>query len=448
MCENSEMNVENIMKSLARLSEKDYVGEPVSQLEHGLQSAGLALKAGAKEHLVLASLLHDVGHWCQPDAPQMTGLGTKHHDKLGEDYLLGMGFQSKVAALVGAHVKAKRYLTATTVNYLSRLSEASLKTLEYQGGGMTDQEIAVFEASPEFEDSLRLRVWDESAKEPHAERPDLEYYRAILRRHCRVPLSDSQLRHWTEFGWLHIKDWYNEGESTSIKSATDELQAEPEIAGKWMKYFEEALDGGRSLCRVENFLRYDPTLAEILTGNANLNLLSVLMNGKATLFKEKLNFKLPGGQGYAAHQDAPAFTTFEQKFHVTLMLSIDRATKQNGCLEIAMTPRLNASLEMKEDFTLSDEIESSFEWQPIETRPGDLVVFDSYVPHRSSSNTSNFSRRALCATYNRASDGDFRSRYFAQKRKAFPPDIERKSDVHYESGIFNVGNPLSSVKQN
>jgi len=446
MCKNKSMNIAELMISLENLSKMGYVGEPVSQLEHGLQAAGLALEAGAGEHLVLAALLHDVGHWCKPEALQMEGLGARDHDRLGAEYLAAIGLQPEISALVGAHVEAKRYLAATTMGYTAKLSPASLKTLDYQGGPMSDQELSAFKACPSFRDALRLRAWDEAAKERQAGRPNLEYYGAMLARHCRVPISDVQLDHWNRFGWMHIKGWYSKGEMISIKAATDDLQARPEVVGKCMKYFEGPGGDSRTLCRIENFLQYESIYAELLQGNANQNLLSLLFHERAALFKEKINFKLPGGQGFSAHQDAPAFTTFGQRFHVTMMLSIDHATKGNGCLEIARTSRLDDTLAMKEDLTLSDEVVGRFEWKSIETIPGDLVLFDSYVPHRSAANVSDVPRRALYATYNKATDGEFRERYFAEKRQAFPPDAERQAGAQYDAGVFNVGNPVSLEK--
>ena len=432
-----------LLESLESLSESAYVGEPVSQLEHGLQAAGLAIKAGAGEHMVLAALLHDVGHWCDPKALQMESLGARDHDRLGAEYLVAIGLQREISALVGSHVDAKRYLAATTPQYIAKLFPASRKTLDYQGGPMSDEALSAFEVSPVFRDALRLRAWDEAAKEPQAARPNLEYYRAMLARHCRKPISEAQLDHWDRFGWIHIKGWYSDEEMASITSATDDLQSRPEVAGKWMKYFEGAGGDTRILCRVENFLQYEPVYAELLQGNANLNLLSLLINERAALFKEKINFKLPGGQGFAAHQDAPAFTTFGQRFHVTMMLSIDQGTRENGCLEIARTSRLDDSLDMNEDLTLTDNAVASYRWVPVETAPGDLVLFDSYVPHRSAENFSEVPRRVLYATYNKAIDGDFRARYFAEKRRAFPPDVERQAGVQYDPGVFNVGNPVS-----
>ena len=119
------MSITKLLKSLENLSELAYVGEPVSQLEHGLQAAGLAIKAGASEHMVLAALLHDVGHWCNPEALQMEGLGARDHDRLGAEYLVAIGLQPEISALVGAHVDAKRYLAVTTLEYVAKLSPAA-----------------------------------------------------------------------------------------------------------------------------------------------------------------------------------------------------------------------------------------------------------------------------------------------------------------------------------
>jgi len=98
---------------------------------------------------------------------------------------------------------------------------------------------------------------------------------------------------------------------------------------------------------------------------------------------------------------------------------------------------------MKPDLTLSDSVIESLDWQAVETQPGDLLLFDSFLPHRSAVNHTQASRRALYITYNRAREGgDVRDAYFAAKRLAFPPDIEREPGKTYDPGVFNVGNPV------
>jgi phosphonate degradation associated HDIG domain protein len=145
----------------------DYIGEAISQLEHASQSAQCAIDEGFDDEVVLAAFFHDIGHLCQVGnhAVQMDGFGVMEHEKLGAAFLGSLGFSERLTALVQSHVQAKRYLCAVKPEYLASLSEASLKTLGFQGGPMNDEEVALFEASPWFSESIRMRYWDEAAKE-------------------------------------------------------------------------------------------------------------------------------------------------------------------------------------------------------------------------------------------------------------------------------------------
>jgi phosphonate degradation associated HDIG domain protein len=146
---------------------EDYIGEPVSQLEHMSQAALLAMQGGYDDEVILAAFFHDIGHICvmKNEVNNMNGYGVKSHEKIGADYLRGKGFPEKVAALVENHVQAKRYLTFKYPDYFGGLSEASRKTLEFQGGVMTKEEALKFETDPLFEVSITMRKWDELAKE-------------------------------------------------------------------------------------------------------------------------------------------------------------------------------------------------------------------------------------------------------------------------------------------
>ncbi len=153
--------------ALCRLqAEVDYIGEPISQLEHMAQAAELALADGADDELVLAAFCHDVGHFCTPSAAHssMAGLGRMGHEQVGAHWLRRLGFPDRLCGLVARHVDAKRYLCLREAGYLARLSPASLQTLVWQGGPMSDTEADAFERDPLFADSLRLRRWDEAAK--------------------------------------------------------------------------------------------------------------------------------------------------------------------------------------------------------------------------------------------------------------------------------------------
>jgi len=155
-----------------------YFGEPVTQLEHALQCACLAEQTGADNETVVAAFLHDIGHLLPPEraGDYMDGYGTVDHEKLGADFLREQGFSEKVAQLIEHHVNAKRYLVFKHPDYFARLSEASVKTLAFQGGPMKPGEALAFETNPYFRGILQLRAWDEQAKIPGQPTPDMVHY--------------------------------------------------------------------------------------------------------------------------------------------------------------------------------------------------------------------------------------------------------------------------------
>ena len=150
-----------------KYGQADYIGEPVSQIEHMSQSAQLAIKEGYDDDVVLAAFFHDIGHICVQSLEEssMDGYGTKSHEQIGADFLREKGFPEKMARLVEYHVQAKRYLTFKFPEYYDNLSEASKRTLEFQGGKMNSIEASKFETDPLFEISIAMRKWDEQAKE-------------------------------------------------------------------------------------------------------------------------------------------------------------------------------------------------------------------------------------------------------------------------------------------
>src|SRR5262249_42705538 len=116
----------------------------------------------------------------------MNEYGVADHEKLGADYLRGKGFSETIASLVENHVQAKRYLTYHHPEYYEQLSEASKKTLEFQGGRMTLEEAMRFETDPLFDLHIKLRRWDEKAKQQHQELPALEKYASLAIHHLKT----------------------------------------------------------------------------------------------------------------------------------------------------------------------------------------------------------------------------------------------------------------------
>ena len=166
-----------------------YAGERISQLEHMVQAAQLAAGQGYDQEVILAAFLHDIGHLCQPGHGdnEMDGFGIRDHEEVGAAYLRKLGFSRKLTRLVESHVEAKRYLTLRDPHYYEQLSEASKKTLEFQGGRMSAEEADAFEQYPLFDLIIKMRKWDEDAKLEHQPLPDLELYRNMIITHLESP---------------------------------------------------------------------------------------------------------------------------------------------------------------------------------------------------------------------------------------------------------------------
>lgn len=170
---------------------EEYAGEKITQLEHMVQSAQLAEEQGYDEEVILAAFLHDVGHICTEIRGDnaMDGFGIKDHEEAGAEFLAEKGFSKRVVRLVESHVAAKRYLTFKYPAYYEQLSEASKKTLEYQGGPMSEDEAAAFEQYPLFDLIIQMRKWDEAAKVEHQPLPDLLHYRQMMFHHLESQIS-------------------------------------------------------------------------------------------------------------------------------------------------------------------------------------------------------------------------------------------------------------------
>lgn len=183
--EKAEQITEEIMQYYEHHGGEEYAGEKVTQLEHMVQAAQLAEEQGYDEEVVLAAFLHDIGHICEDGHGdnEMGEFGIKDHEQIGADYLAKKGFSKKLTRLVESHVEAKRYLTYKDPEYYNQLSDASKKTLEYQGGRMEKDEAEAFEKYPLFKLIIQMRKWDEQAKIENKPLPDLNHFRKMILHH-------------------------------------------------------------------------------------------------------------------------------------------------------------------------------------------------------------------------------------------------------------------------
>jgi 2-aminoethylphosphonate dioxygenase len=248
-------------------------------------------------------------------------------------------------------------------------------------------------------------------------------------------LSDQQIDSFRNEGFLLLRGFFAADEMEDIRRWTDELARLPETPGKQMMYFEESLiDGSRILNRIENFYPYHRSFRELLDSLKMRNAVGRLFGEEAVLFKEKINFKMPGGEGFKPHQDVAAGWSRYGVAHISVLLCIDKSTIENGCIELVKGYH-NRGVIGTEWKPLSDNDIAGMRFVPYPAMPGDVIIFDSYAPHASGPNLTDKSRRILYATYGKRSDGDQRERYYSDKRKSYPPDCEREAGKEY---VFRV----------
>jgi phosphonate degradation associated HDIG domain protein len=160
---------------------REYDGEGVSQLEHALQTATHAERAGAAPALVCAALLHDIGHMLNDrgETPTLRGIDDEHQNA-ALPFLRGH-FPDAVLEPIRLHVDAKRYLCATRADYYGRLSEDSKRSLKLQGGVFSAEQAERFIRQPHAADAVKVRLWDDAAKTAGARTPDLAHFEPVLR---------------------------------------------------------------------------------------------------------------------------------------------------------------------------------------------------------------------------------------------------------------------------
>lgn len=236
-------------------------------------------------------------------------------------------------------------------------------------------------------------------------------------------LTQDQLAHFNTQGYLILRaTQHHLVGPKAIQRWTSEIRNLAREKGKWMPYDEITASGERQLMRTENFADYHAHFSSLLHGPALAGLLAQLTGEEMLLFKDKINYKLPGGNGFQAHLDAPAYDHIGQIEHTTANIAVDAATIANGCVEVVPGSHL-MDVELADGGRISQAWEDSHTWIPVELESGDLLIFGSHLAHRSASNRTSKARSSVYATYARACDGrDLRSRYYADRRENFPPD--------------------------
>jgi phosphonate degradation associated HDIG domain protein len=187
------LNADTIVAFLGDIFERrggeEYLGEPVTMAQHMLQGATMAEEAGQSEVIIVAALLHDIGHFTSEFGTfQMNDTEDRFHEEAGAKVLEAF-FPTLVTDCVRYHVAAKRYLCAARPDYFNRLSEASIHSLNLQGGPMSDAEVAAFEGNPNLKEIIQVRYLDDAGKRDDMDTPPFSHFAPMVQRvvdaHCK-----------------------------------------------------------------------------------------------------------------------------------------------------------------------------------------------------------------------------------------------------------------------
>ena len=161
---------------------EEYLGEPVTMAEHMLQGAHFAEKAGESELIIVSALLHDIGHFTSEFGTfSMDDTEDRLHEEAGA-VVLEPFFPTLVTDCVRFHVAAKRYLCAVKPEYFKRLSDASIHSLNLQGGAMSEAEVVEFEKNPNLKDIVKVRYYDDAGKRADLKTQPYSYYAPMVQR--------------------------------------------------------------------------------------------------------------------------------------------------------------------------------------------------------------------------------------------------------------------------
>jgi ectoine hydroxylase-related dioxygenase (phytanoyl-CoA dioxygenase family) len=249
-------------------------------------------------------------------------------------------------------------------------------------------------------------------------------------------LSSDQIDAFRRDGFLLLRGLFTSADVRDQERWIDEIATRPPETGRQMVYYEDSLKepGARVLARIEKFSEYHAGLGGLVADARLVGPIADLLGEDPVLFKEKVNFKMPGGAGFTPHQDIqPGWDRYAPYF-ISVLMAVDANTIENGCLELAAGHHQRGLIGRLWEPLEGDEL-AGVEFVPYPMAPGDVAFFDCFTPHQSQPNLTERPRRNIYLTYNRRSAGDFRERYFADKRKSYPPDFERDPTASY---VFRV----------
>ena len=240
-------------------------------------------------------------------------------------------------------------------------------------------------------------------------------------------LSAQQIKQFHERGFIVLKDFFDAAAVSELSLWLDELSRKAPAEGSEAKYYEKSPISDEDLLVRAEYLLGDHNLkaTELLLNQPTLSAMEDLFGEPPVLFKEKANYKLSGCRPDKLHQDQAAGWNTYTDFFITMAIVIDENRKDNAAVSFMCSGNYDKSLMTEEwkPLTMDDPpYQPEDEFMLLEAQPGDVIIFDSYVPHGSPANTSDSQRRNLYLTFNKASAGDFRQQYYDDKWENYPPN--------------------------
>jgi len=244
-------------------------------------------------------------------------------------------------------------------------------------------------------------------------------------------LTDKEIEDYKRHGFLIKREFYDKTEIEEIRNwVYNYADKKPEEweSGKEMAYYETSKnDGTRILARIEDFVDFHNGFKNLVNSDRLMGCVEKILQEEPLLFKEKINFKKPGGGGFRPHQDQISRWETYAKYFLNVLIVTDDSTVENGCLEL--TPNFYAKKLLGPlDAPIPEKWLSQMEFKHFPSKKGDVIFFDGYTPHQSNDNKSTIARSNVYLTYIGKSNGDQRKKYFARKRKELPPDNERTTN--------------------
>lgn len=229
-------------------------------------------------------------------------------------------------------------------------------------------------------------------------------------------LTEAQVEQFHRDGFLSCPGFLKPETHQVVSQWVDEV-AGWENGTNGCEQYRERTEHGPVLARTERFLAGHEGLRDLLTTGRVVEAIGQLFGESAILFKEKVNYKYPGGGSFVAHQDAAAYHPFGT-IHITALIAIDPNTVENGCLWFAPGEHGDGILAVNDRGCLPTELEDRMSWIEAPADSGGVVFFTSFTPHKSPSNRSQAPRRSLYVTYSKASEGDLRDVYYEDRQQS------------------------------